>query len=105
MKVLDKFSNSYYESTFDRSKKAFQKEEEKRQQNNNQNEVQAELSQAAIYFSKLNSEKKVDGVEEAFKLLETMNRYISETGAEGKTLEITSHMNFDTKKIVSFFVS
>ena len=106
MKIFEKFpSSSGYqrESIAERSKRNLLSEISIKGKNKEEISSLASLNEATLYFSRHQSEEKVNGVEEAFKLLNEMTRYLESTVQEGNASELTQNMNFDTKKIAAIF--
>ena len=90
MKIFDKFpktGNLYRESTLDRSKRNLQLEINNKEINKKEklpidNSNLTELNAATLYFSRNQSKEKVNGVEEAFKLLNEMTIYLESQSSD-----------------------
>ena len=102
MKIFDKFpstASNYKEGLFDRSRKSPTVEEVKRDKNQDSGGLLTSLNEATLYFSRHQSKEKVNGAEEAFKLLNEMTRYLENTIIDGNAVELVKDMTFDTKKL------
>ena len=105
MKILDKFKGHYQETVFDRAKRNQQLEISKKSKPTDENAPMVDLNEAALYFSRHQSSEKINGIEEAYKLLNEMTRYLENTTQAGNAVELTKGMHFDTKKITAILVS
>lgn len=106
MKIFEKIpSSSEYQrdSVAERSKRNLLSELRNKSKNKDEISSLASLNEATLYFSRHQSEEKVNGVEEAIKLLNEMTRYLEYTVQEGNAFELTQNMNFNTKKIAAIF--
>ncbi len=63
-----------------------------------------DLNSSAVYFSRSQMEEKINGVEEANKLLVQMNRYLSQPSISTTAVEFANQMDFNTNRIVSLFL-
>lgn len=108
MKIFDKFpnlANQYRESVTDKGKRNLQIEIEKKEKTLIELNNLSELNEATLYFSRNQIKEKINGVDEAYKLLNEMTHYLENTIQEGNAIELTKEMSFDTKKISAIFAS
>ncbi len=105
MKILEKFSGFYHESVFDRNKRSFQIENNNKEGNSEKKSSTNGLSEASVYLSRQKFDAKIDGMEEAYKLLNEMTRYLNSVTQEVSAVELTQNMQFNPKKIASILIS
>jgi len=63
------------------------------------------LSDVSIFLSRQKFDDKINGIEEAFKLLNEMTRYLSSAKQEVNAVELTQNMQFNPKKIANILIS
>lgn len=105
MKILDKFSGFYRESVFDRNKRNLQFSISKNETSSEEKSSSDGLNEATVYLSRQKSDTKVNGIEEAYKLLNEMTRYLNSANQEVNVVEITHNMQFNPKRIASILIS
>ncbi len=105
MKILDKFSGFYHESVFDRNKRSFLAKNSAEDSNLEKNTTSNGLSDVSIFLSRQKFDDKINGIEEAFKLLNEMTRYLSSAKQEVNAVELTQNMQFNPKKIANILIS
>ena len=108
MKVFEKFlspSQQYRESTQERLRKNLQSEINKIEKSLIETNNFAELNEATLLFSRNQLNEKINGAEEAFKILGEMTQYFENPMHSSDAFELTKDMHFDTKKITAIFSS
>jgi hypothetical protein len=105
MKILEKFSGFYHESVFDRNKRNLQVSISKNVNSSEEKASSNGLNEATVYLSRQKSDTKINGIEEAYKLLNEMTRYLNSATQEVNAVELTQNMQFNPKKIASILIS